>query len=133
MALENLATATQANKTSVALLTKKVAELSIQGTTLTPKLETAQPENDRLKISGHRSADSGDPADHGHRSANRSAPSDHNPPRDQNIYSRSSQKFNPNGYCSYHRFKVEETHTSLTCTRPLHEHNKLETQLDTKG
>ena len=50
LALVNLATATQAARISAALQRKTILELSIQVATLTPKLATAQSENDRLKI-----------------------------------------------------------------------------------
>ena len=49
LALENLATATQADRTSVALLTKTISELSIQVAHITAKLATSQAESDRLK------------------------------------------------------------------------------------
>ena len=52
-ALENLATATQSDRTSVVLLTKTISELSIQVATLTVKLATSQSENARLEKSGH--------------------------------------------------------------------------------
>ena len=42
MALANIATSTQSDRKSVALLTKTIAELSTQVTTLTAKLATAQ-------------------------------------------------------------------------------------------
>ena len=42
MALENFATAIQADRTSVALLMKKIAELSYKVTKLTSKTATAQ-------------------------------------------------------------------------------------------
>ena len=115
MALVNIATATQSERTSVVLLKKTITELSTQVTTLTAKLETVQSEIDHLKISGHRSANTGAPDNHGHRSANVGAPSDQNPLRERDIYSRSIQKFDPNGYCSSHGFKVKENHTSATC------------------
>ena len=66
MALENIATATQADRILVALLTKIITELSTQVTTLTAKLATTQKGNDQLKIYGHRSANAGAPANHGH-------------------------------------------------------------------
>ena len=44
-ALANLATATQADRTSVALLTKTISELSGQVALLTEKLATAQANN----------------------------------------------------------------------------------------
>ena len=66
LALANLATATQADRTSVALLTKTIAELSNQVSNLTANLATAQSENVRLKKSGHRLA----PADHIYRPTN---------------------------------------------------------------
>ena len=106
MALANLATATQSDRTLVALLTKTVAELSTQVTTLAVKLAAAQSENACLKRSGHHSANAGAPSDHGHILTNVDAPDDHNLPRDRNIYSRSGQKFDLNRYCSSHRFKI---------------------------
>ena len=45
LALENLATATQSDRTSVALLTKTILELSSQVALLTAKLATAQAKN----------------------------------------------------------------------------------------
>ena len=49
LALANIATATQADRTSVALLTKTISELSSQVATLTAKLATAQSKNAWLK------------------------------------------------------------------------------------
>ena len=49
LALANLATATQADRTLVELLMKTISELSIQVATLTAKLETAQYENAGMK------------------------------------------------------------------------------------
>ena len=115
MALANIATEIQANRTPAALLTKTIAKLSSQVTTLIAKLKLAQSYNARLKISRHCLS----PDDHGHRSANAGAPSDQNPLRDRNIYSRSGKKFDPNRYCSYHGFKFEESHTSAICHYPL--------------
>ena len=133
MSLTNTETKTQANRTSVALLTKTITELSTQVTTLTAKLAAPQSENARIKISRYCSANAGAPSNNGHCLANVGAPADHNLPHDRNIYSRSGQKFNPNGYCSSQGFKVDENHTPTTCTRPLNNHNKLATQLDAKG
>ena len=48
--LANLATATQTDKTSVALITKMISEISGQVALLTAKLTTAQDENSRMKI-----------------------------------------------------------------------------------
>ena len=72
LALANLATATQANRTLVALLMKTILEISTQVTHLTVKLTTAQAENARLEKSVHRST----PAEHGHQASNNSTPSD---------------------------------------------------------
>ena len=129
LALANIATTTQSKRTSVVLLTKTTAEISTQVSTLTAKLETAHSENTCLKKSGHRSA----PAKHGYHASSNQTPSDHNMIRDQNVYSRSGKKFNPNGYLSSHGFKVEESHTSVTCCYTLYGHNKLATRLDIKG
>ena len=49
LALANIATATQADRTSVALLTKMISELSSQVALLTAKLATAQAENAWMK------------------------------------------------------------------------------------
>ena len=53
-ALANLATATQADRTLVALLTKTISELSSQVALLTPTLATAQAKNARMKKSGQQ-------------------------------------------------------------------------------
>ena len=116
----NLATATQANRKLVALLTKTIAELTTQATFLTVKLLTAQAEKNRLNISGYSLSNIGTPADR-------------NPPLDWKIYSKSGNNFDPNRYCSLNGFMVEEDHTSATCLIPLGTHKKLATQLDNKG
>ena len=54
LALANLTTATQADRTSVALLTKTISELSGQVALLTTKLATAQDENTKMKKSGQQ-------------------------------------------------------------------------------
>ena len=54
LALENIATATQADRTLVALLTKTISELSGQVALLTEKLATAQAQNARTKQSGQK-------------------------------------------------------------------------------
>ena len=61
LALANLATATQANRKSVVMLTKTIAELSTQVSNLAAKLATAQYKNTCMKKLGHCSA----PAEHG--------------------------------------------------------------------
>ena len=123
MALANLSTVTQADRTLVTLLMKTITEISTQVSTLTATLATMQSKNAGLKIYGRRSA----PSNHGHRLANVGALSDQNPPRDRNIYSRRGQKSDPNRYCSSHGFKVEEIHTSATCTIPINNHKKTVT------
>ena len=128
-ALENIATATQADRTSVALLTKTISELLGQLATLTPKHATAQTEKARLKKSGHCLA----PAKHGRRASRNQTPSDHNSLQDQNVYLRSGHKFDPNGYCSPHGYKVKESHTSTTCRLPGNGHNKLATRMEIRG
>ena len=69
-ALANLATATQADRTLVALLTKKISELSSQVALITAKLATAQAESARMKKSGQQSTTAG----HGYRASSRSLP-----------------------------------------------------------
>ena len=48
LALENITTAKQANRTSVVLLTKTISELSSQVSTLTAELASAQSKNAHL-------------------------------------------------------------------------------------
>ena len=49
LALANIATATQADRTSVALLTKTISDISGQAVLLAAKLSTAQDKNERMK------------------------------------------------------------------------------------
>ena len=83
LALANLATATQANIISVALLTKTISDLSGQVALLTAKLATAQAENARMKKLGHQSTTAGQ----GHQESRNMTPSETNPPQDRNLYS----------------------------------------------
>ena len=126
-ALTNLATATQADRTSVVLLTKTILELSSQVALLTAKLATAQAENSRMKKTGQQSTTVG----HGHRETSNTTLSE--TPQDRNLYSRSGQRFDPNGYCSSHGYKVEESHTSATCRFLGNNHNKSATRLNIMG
>ena len=66
---------------------------------------------------------------HGHQSSINSTPSDPDSNQDQNAYSKRGQKFDPNRYCSFHWYKVEELHTSSTCRFLKNGHNKLVTRL----
>ena len=75
LALSNLTTATQADRTSVALLTKMISELSGQVPLLTAKLATVQAENARMKKSGQQSTTAG----HVHRASSNTTLSDPNP------------------------------------------------------
>ena len=125
-ALANLATATQADRTLVALLTKTILELSSQVALVTTKLATAQAENARMKKSGQKSTTAG----HGHRVSSKTNPSETNTPQDRNLYYRIGQRFDPNGYCSSHIYKVEESHTWATCRFPSSNHNKSATRLN---
>ena len=83
LAIANLTTATQAVRTSVALLTKTISELSGQVVLLTEKLTTAQAVNARMKQSGQQSTTSR----FGHRASRNTTPADHNPSQDRNLYS----------------------------------------------
>ena len=94
LALANLATATQADRTSVALITKTISDLLSQVATLTAKLATAQSENSRMEKSGHRAT----PTEHGHRASINSIPLDPNSNQDRNLYSKSGKKIDFNGY-----------------------------------
>ena len=129
LAIANIATATQADRTSVTLLTETILGLSGQVALLTTKLATLQAENARMKKSGQQSTTSG----HGHQASSNSTPSYPNPSQDQNLYSRSGQRLDPNGYCSSHRYKLEELHTSATCCFPINFHNKSATWLKIMG
>ena len=128
-ALANLATATQADRTSVALLTKTVLELYSQVALLTPKIATAQAENARMNKSWQQSTTAGQ----GYQASSKTTPSDTNTPQYRNLYSRSGQQFDPNWYCSSHGYKVEESHTSDTCRFLGSNHNKSDTRLNIKG
>ena len=128
LALENIATATQADRTSVALLTNTISEISSQVVHLTEKLATAQDENAWIKKLGHQST----PAGHGHRASRNSTPSDPTSSQDRNVYYRSGQRFNPNVKWSSHIYKMEESHTSATCRFCSNVHNKSATRLDIK-
>ena len=129
LALANIATATQADRTSVALLTKTISELSVQVALLTSKLSTEQAENAQMKKSGQQSTTAG----HGHRASSNTTPSEPNPSQDRNLYSRSGQRFDLNGYCSSHGYKVEESHMPTTCRFPSYGHNKSDTRLNIMG
>ena len=128
-ALANLATATQADRISVALLTKTISNLSSQITLLTAKLATAQVENAQIKKPGQQSTTAG----HGHRASSKTTLSETNPPQDCNLYYQSGQRVNPNRYCSSYGYKVEESHTSATCRFTNSNHNKSVTQLKIMG
>ena len=55
LALANLATATQADRTSVALLMKTISDISSQVVLLTAQLAIAQAKNAQMKKSGQQS------------------------------------------------------------------------------
>ena len=129
LALANLATATQADRTSVDLLAKKISELPSQVAHLTTKLATAQAKNARIKKPGHQSTTAG----HGHWASSNLTPSDPTSSQDLNVYSRSRQGFDPNGYCYSHGYKVEESYKSATCRFPSNGHNRSATGLHING
>ena len=78
--LANIATAIQTYRTSVALLTETILELSSQIALITAKLATAQAENARMKKSGQQSTTAG----HGHRASSNTTSSE--TPQDHNLY-----------------------------------------------
>ena len=129
LALANLATATQAYKTLLALLTKTISELSGQVALLRAKLATSQAKIIRMKKSGQQSTT----AWHGHQACSNMTPLDPNPSQDRKLYSRSWQRFDPNWYCSSHGYKVEELHTLATCLFPSNGNNKSDTRLNIIG
>ena len=126
LALANLATATQADRKLVMLLTKTILELSGQVALLTAKLATSQGENVLMKKSVQQSTTSG----HGHWASSNTTPSEPNPSQDRNIYSRSGQRFDLNGYCSSHGYKVKESHMSATFRFPSNGHNNSATRIN---
>ena len=107
----------------VAVARFAISDLSSQVALLTEKLATAQAENARMKKSGQQSTTAGQV----HRASRNTTWSDPNPSQYCNLYSRSGQRFDPNRYCSSHRYKVEELHTSATCRFPGNGHNKSAT------
>ena len=129
LALANLATGTQTDRTSVALLTKTISEISGQAAEVTAKLATAQDENVHMKKLGQQSTTAG----HGHRASRNSTPLYPNSSQDRNIYSQSGQRFDPNEYCSSHGYNVKESHMSATCCVPSNVQNNSATRLDIKG
>ena len=129
LALALLATATQADRTLVALLTKTTLELSRQVALHTATLATVQADNPWMKKSGQQSTTAG----HGNWAYRNKTPSDTNLPKDCNLYSRSGQRFDPNGYCSSHGNKVEESNTSATCQFLHNNHNNSATRLNIIG
>ena len=126
LALANFGTATQADRTLFALLTKTISELSGPVALLMAKLSTVQDKTMRMKKSGHQSTTAG----HGHRVSIKKTPLEPNPSQDRNLYSQRGQIFDPNGYCSSHGYKVEELHTSEICRFPSNGHNKSATRLN---
>ena len=89
LVLANIAKATQVDRISVALLMKKILEISSQVATLTVKLATAQSENACMEKLGHHLA----PAEHGYRASNNQTPSNKTLHQYRNVYSRSGHKF----------------------------------------
>ena len=81
LALANIATATQANRTSFALLTKTISNISSQFYKLTAKLATAESKNARLNKSGHCST----PDEHGHQASRNLILSDTKSNQDRNV------------------------------------------------
>ena len=79
-----------------------------------------------MEKSGQQSTTAG----HGHRASRNTTPSDPNPSQDRNLYYRSGKRFDPNWYCSYHGYKVEELHTSSTWSFTSNGHKKSATQLN---
>ena len=82
-----------------------------------------------MKKSGHQSTTAGQ----GQQASSNTTPSDPNPNQYRNLYSRSGQRFDLNGYCSSHGYKVEEAHTLATCRFPSNGHNKSATRLNIMG
>ena len=82
LALANLATATQADRTLVALLKKTISELLVQVARLAVEIATVHAENVRIKKPGQQSTTAG----HGLWASRNSTPSDPNSSQDQDLY-----------------------------------------------
>ena len=124
-ALANLATATQSDREAVNLLTKTISDLTSQIATLTKNLDSANTTIIALQGgTSHRNHRSGNRRGGGGGDTNKS---------DRNIWSRSGRKFDTNGYCHSHGFKVEEGHNSSNCTRRCEGHDATATRMNTKN
>ena len=113
LSLENLAMATETDRTLVALLTKTKSDLSSQVPHLTAKFTTAQAENacliNRDIVQPRLSTVIGRPAIRTRQIRTQSK---------TKMCSKSGPKFDPNGYCSSCSYKVEEAHTPTSCCFP---------------
>ena len=135
-ALANLATATQSDREAVSLLSKTIAELTKQIATLTTKLDSANTTIMSLQGGGGNRTGRGN-RDRGRNDSgggnNNNGGGGGENKSDRNVWSRSGRKFNTNGYCHLHGFKVEEDHHSGNCTRRCEGHDATATRMNTKG
>ena len=135
-ALANLATATQSDREAVSLLSKTIAELTKQIATLTTKLDSANTTIISLQGGGGNRTGRGN-RDRGRNDSgggnNNNGGGGGENKSDRNVWSRSGRKFNTNGYCHSHGFKVEEDHHSGNCTRRCEGHDATATRMNTKG
>jgi len=129
-ALANLATATRSDREAVSLLSKTITELTSQIATLTKNLDTANKTIIVLKSGGNRGGGGGRSSGPGTGNRNNNDATDKS---DRNVWSRTGQKFDINGYCSSHVFKVEEEHNSGNCTKQCEGHDTTVTRMNTKG
>ena len=125
-ALANLATNTRSDRESASLLSKNTAEITSQIATLTKNLDTANKTIIVLKSGGNRGRGSG--AGAGNHNNNDTTDKSY-----RNVWSRTGRKFDTNGYCSSHGFKVEEEHNSDNCTNECDGNNTTATRMNTKG
>ena len=141
-ALANLATATQSDREAVNLLTKTISDLTSQIATLTKNLDSANTTiialqggtSHRNHRSGNRrGGGGGGSGGGGNNNSGGGGNSGGTDKSDRNVWSRSGRKFDPNGYCHSHGFKVEEDHNSSNCSRRCEGHDATATRMNTKN
>jgi hypothetical protein len=113
-AIANLATATAADRSTVANLTSTNSNLTIELAQTTAKLASAQASITALQIE--------------------LATLKTNPSNRNNREQREPRTYTPNSnYCWSHGYKVNSSHTSSTCSRPRTGHQSDATREDNKG
>ena len=85
-----------------------------------------------MKIGGNRGGGGGGGRGSGSGTGNRNN-NDATDKSDRNVWSHTGRKFDINGYCSSHGFKVEEEHNLGNCTKQYDDHDTTTTRMNTKG